>query len=62
MIAHGKVFVADTGGYCVYALGATTNDVARQVNRSVHAVYRSLTRIHDKLLRCINRTLAEERA
>lgn len=36
-----------------YQSGATTQDVADRVGRSVKAVYKALNRIHDQLLHCI---------
>ncbi len=45
-----------------YEPGLTTNDVADQVGRSIHAVYKALNRIHARLLECVRRTLAIEGA
>ena len=43
-----------------YSPGATTRLVSKRTNRSVDAVYRSLRRIHESLLYCVRRRLAEE--
>ena len=42
-----------------YAFDVSAKELAEGLGRSVHAVYRSLRRIHDMLERCINRSLAE---
>jgi RNA polymerase sigma-70 factor (ECF subfamily) len=44
-----------------YRQGQTTKSVAETVGRSVDAVYRSLRRIHNDLLHCMQRGLVEER-
>lgn len=41
-----------------YVSGATTQEVARQLGRSVFAVYKALNRIHQVLLDCIRSKLA----
>ena len=43
-----------------YEPGATTQAVADRVGRSIHAVYKSLNRVHAQLLLCIRKTLAAE--
>ncbi|HIJ70247.1 MAG TPA: sigma-70 family RNA polymerase sigma factor [Planctomycetes bacterium] len=43
-----------------YEQGITVKDIANHINKSTHSVYRYIARIHDTLLRCIRRTLAEE--
>jgi RNA polymerase sigma-70 factor, ECF subfamily len=43
-----------------YECGATTQSVADRVGRSIHAVYKSLNRVHGQLLLCIRKTLAAE--
>lgn len=43
-----------------YAAGATTKGVADAVGRSTAAVYRSLSRIHDGLFRCIDLAMKQE--
>ena len=43
-----------------YEAGATAQDVAEQLGRSVKTVYRTLNRIHLGLLECIQRTLRLE--
>jgi len=44
-----------------YQKGAAPADVASQLGRSVSAIYKSLSRIHDALFDCIQRKTAEER-
>jgi RNA polymerase sigma-70 factor (ECF subfamily) len=41
-----------------YEPGATTQDIADRVGRSVKAVYKALNRIHGQLLVCIRTSLA----
>lgn len=41
--------------------GARAKDVARNVGRNVHYVYRSIRRIHDMLLDCIKQALSGDR-
>ena len=43
-----------------YEPGATTQSVADQVGRSIHAVYKALNRAHALLLECVRRSLAAE--
>jgi RNA polymerase sigma-70 factor (ECF subfamily) len=43
-----------------YQPGATTKQVAESLERSIHSVYRSLVRIHQSLLECMNLRRAEE--
>jgi RNA polymerase sigma-70 factor, ECF subfamily len=43
-----------------YAAGATTKSVAAALGRSIHVVYRSLVRVHDALMRCIDLAMKEE--
>ena len=43
-----------------YQKDASPKTVAEQVGRSVTAVYKALTRIHDALFECIQRTTARE--
>ena len=43
-----------------YESGATTQSVADQVGRSIHAVYKALNRIHGLLLHCVRQTLRAE--
>ncbi len=38
----------------------TTKDLANHIDRSVHGLYKSLARIHNVLLQCVRRTLAQE--
>jgi len=42
-----------------YQPGATTRGTAKLVGRSVDAVYKALNRIHQSLLQCIDRSMAE---
>jgi len=42
-----------------YQPGATTRDVSERVGRSLKAVYKALNRIHEQLLLCVRRGLAE---
>jgi RNA polymerase sigma-70 factor, ECF subfamily len=44
-----------------YEIGATVQSVARQVGRSVKAVYNSLARIRTSLLECMDRARSERR-
>jgi RNA polymerase sigma-70 factor, ECF subfamily len=43
-----------------YAAGATTRSVAALLGRSVHAVYRSLAKVHEALFHCIDLAMKEE--
>lgn len=43
-----------------YQPQATTKSIAAEQNRTVHAVYKALNRIHAALFDCIERTLARE--
>lgn len=43
-----------------YTFDISPKELAEGLGRSIHAVYRSLRRIHDMLQRCINRALAEQ--
>jgi len=43
-----------------YELDASVQAMAGQFNKSVHAVYRALARVHGALLRCVNTRLAAE--
>ena len=43
-----------------YKPNATAKEVAGTLGRSVHAVYRALSRIHEALFHCINRQMASE--
>ena len=42
-----------------YTFDISAKELAEGLGRSVHAIYRSLRRIHDMLQRCINRSIAE---
>lgn len=43
-----------------YFAGATPKLVAQQVGRSVDAIYKALSRIHEALFQCIDRTVSTE--
>lgn len=43
-----------------YESEKTTKGVAQRTGKSLTAVYRAFARIHDKLARCVRRTIAEE--
>ena len=43
-----------------YESGSSAKTVADRTGKSLAAVYRAFTRIHDKLARCVRRTIAEE--
>jgi RNA polymerase sigma-70 factor (ECF subfamily) len=43
-----------------YEKGISVQNIAQGVGKSIHSIYRGLSRIHDKLLRCIRITIAEE--
>lgn len=43
-----------------YEANITTKEVARRINRNVHNLYKTMARIHDALLKCVHRTLAQE--
>ena len=42
-----------------YQLGATTKQVASELGRSIHAIYRSLNRIHAILMECVKRNIED---
>jgi len=42
-----------------YTFDASVQELAEGSGRSIHAIYRALRRIHDMLLRCIKRAIAE---
>jgi RNA polymerase sigma-70 factor (ECF subfamily) len=44
-----------------YADDASPQLISEQVGRSIHAIYKALTRIHDALLNCILRKLAQNK-
>lgn len=44
-----------------YGNGAKPQQIASQVGRSIHAIYKALSRIHDALMRCIQWRLEEEK-
>jgi RNA polymerase sigma-70 factor, ECF subfamily len=44
-----------------YVQSASPGEIAGQVGRSIHAVYKALTRIHDELMLCIQRKLDQEK-
>jgi RNA polymerase sigma-70 factor (ECF subfamily) len=43
-----------------FALGATTESTAAELGRSVHAVYKALSKIREALFGCVNKSLARE--
>jgi len=43
-----------------YATGATGKSVAEQLSKSVESIYKAISRTHEALLRCVERTLAAE--
>ena len=43
----------------VYDKGISTKNIAEKMNKSIYSVYRSLARIHESLLRCIQKKLGE---
>ncbi len=43
-----------------YFDGLSVGEVAKRVDRSTHAIYRELSRIHGLLSRCVQRALQEE--
>lgn len=43
-----------------YFAGNSAKDVSQQMGRSLDSVYRALSRIHDRLLFCIRRSLASQ--
>ena len=43
-----------------YRPGAKTREVAEQIGRPLSTVYRMLNKVHDALMRCIDRMLADE--
>lgn len=43
-----------------YGDGATTQSVATQLRRPIKSIYTAVNRIRDRLLECINRTIAQE--
>lgn len=44
----------------LYDLDMSVNKVSKQLQKSIYNVYRAAARIHDTLLRCVRRTIAEE--
>jgi RNA polymerase sigma-70 factor, ECF subfamily len=44
-----------------YVQSASTNQIAGQVGRSIHAIYKALARIHDELMLCIQRKMDQEK-
>lgn len=44
-----------------YEEGATTQSVANQLKRPIKSIYAALSRIRDRLLVCINRSIAQDR-
>lgn len=44
-----------------YERGASAKDVAVKVGQNINTFYKNLSRIHQWLFRCINRTMVEER-
>jgi RNA polymerase sigma-70 factor, ECF subfamily len=44
-----------------YEEGATVKSIARNLGRTVQAVYKSLNRLHDVLLQCVRQTLSSEK-
>lgn len=43
-----------------YSKGVSMKDISRQSGRSLAAIYRAVSRVHESLMRCIRRTLTEE--
>ena len=43
-----------------YGMNQSVHGIAQQTRKSIQYIYRTLTRIHQMLHRCIHRTLAEE--
>lgn len=43
-----------------YADDASPQQIAGQVGRSIHAIYKALSRIHDGLMECVRRRLSKE--
>lgn len=43
-----------------YEAGATIRKVSKQLNMSIHTLYKMLSRIHTRLFHCIRRTIAQE--
>lgn len=43
-----------------YTFDSSVQELAEGSGRSVHAIYRALRRIHDMLLRCVNRLITEQ--
>jgi RNA polymerase sigma-70 factor, ECF subfamily len=43
-----------------YRAAQSPKQIAEQTSRSVHSVYRALTRIHEALSNCVRQTLAQE--
>jgi RNA polymerase sigma-70 factor (ECF subfamily) len=44
----------------MYEQGVTIKDLAAQVHRPVQGLYKAVARIHQALIRCVNRVLASE--
>ena len=44
-----------------YELDASVHSIAERLERSVHAVYRALARVHASLFRCVTKKLAAEK-
>lgn len=44
-----------------YVQSFSPRQISSQVNRSIHAIYKALSRIHDDLMLCIQRTMDRER-
>jgi RNA polymerase sigma-70 factor (ECF subfamily) len=43
-----------------YEYGNTIKDIAQQLGRPIHGMYKTMARIHDALTRCVRRRLAPE--
>jgi RNA polymerase sigma-70 factor, ECF subfamily len=43
-----------------YRAAQSPKQIAEQTSRSVHSIYRALTRIHESLSNCVRQTLAQE--
>ncbi len=43
-----------------YEWGIAVKDIAQRTGEPVYKIYRTLTRMHEALMRCVRRTLAEE--
>jgi RNA polymerase sigma-70 factor (ECF subfamily) len=44
-----------------YVKSHSPSQIASQVGRSIHAIYKALTRIHDDLMNCIQRKMDQEK-